>query len=242
MSDAATEDVTTTIDRYGVMGYPVSHSRSPVIHKLFALQTQQNLQYELLQKSAKNEVQVSDTAVSILHPDNLAERAEALRHAAFAPRLFSELRDRFPEGVPSEQNLRSHLVKQGFSDRAIGPAINAYLQTCEFVQQSEAYESYGRESPVGVESEPDQSVGAHKTMRPTEVRSQKLAGHGPAQPDNPVLNRINFDASGGIVLLSGRFDSRGLEKLEKKIKVLQELIADEEPEDDGGSGENESSE
>jgi shikimate dehydrogenase len=31
------------------MGYPVSHSRSPVIHRLFALQTRQNLQYELLQ-------------------------------------------------------------------------------------------------------------------------------------------------------------------------------------------------
>jgi shikimate dehydrogenase len=42
---------TTTIDRYGVMGYPVSHSRSPVIHRLFALQTGENLQYELLQVS-----------------------------------------------------------------------------------------------------------------------------------------------------------------------------------------------
>jgi len=39
----------TIIDRYGVMGYPVSHSRSPVIHRLFALQTKQELQYELLQ-------------------------------------------------------------------------------------------------------------------------------------------------------------------------------------------------
>ena len=39
----------TTIDRYGVMGYPVSHSRSPVIHRLFALQTSQDIQYELLQ-------------------------------------------------------------------------------------------------------------------------------------------------------------------------------------------------
>lgn len=39
----------TSIDRYGVMGYPVSHSRSPVIHRLFALQTGQNIQYELLQ-------------------------------------------------------------------------------------------------------------------------------------------------------------------------------------------------
>jgi shikimate dehydrogenase len=39
------------VDRYGVMGYPVSHSRSPVIHRLFALQTGQELQYELLQVS-----------------------------------------------------------------------------------------------------------------------------------------------------------------------------------------------
>jgi shikimate dehydrogenase len=39
---------TDSVDRYGLMGYPVSHSRSPVIHRLFALQTRQNLQYELL--------------------------------------------------------------------------------------------------------------------------------------------------------------------------------------------------
>lgn len=41
------------IDRYGVIGYPVSHSRSPVIHRLFAIQTGQNLQYELLQVSSE---------------------------------------------------------------------------------------------------------------------------------------------------------------------------------------------
>lgn len=40
-----------TIDRYGVMGHPVSHSRSPIIHRLFAAQTAQILQYELLQVS-----------------------------------------------------------------------------------------------------------------------------------------------------------------------------------------------
>jgi len=44
----------TTIDRYGVMGYPVSHSRSPVIHRLFALQTNQKIQYELLQVTPEN--------------------------------------------------------------------------------------------------------------------------------------------------------------------------------------------
>ncbi len=42
-------DEPAIIDRYGVIGYPVSHSRSPVIHQLFALQTGQQIRYELLQ-------------------------------------------------------------------------------------------------------------------------------------------------------------------------------------------------
>ena len=41
-------DETAILDRYGVMGHPVSHSKSPVIHTLFAEQTDQHLKYELL--------------------------------------------------------------------------------------------------------------------------------------------------------------------------------------------------
>ena len=36
------------VDRYGVVGYPVAHSRSPLIHRLFAEQTGQNMHYERL--------------------------------------------------------------------------------------------------------------------------------------------------------------------------------------------------
>lgn len=42
-------DEDTRVDRYAVMGYPIKHSRSPLIHRLFALQTNQRMQYEMLQ-------------------------------------------------------------------------------------------------------------------------------------------------------------------------------------------------
>ena len=35
-------------DRYALVGHPVSHSRSPLIHQLFARQTGQNMTYELI--------------------------------------------------------------------------------------------------------------------------------------------------------------------------------------------------
>src|SRR6516165_3531816 len=41
-------------DRYALVGHPVDHSRSPLIHTLFARQTQQNLTYELLDAEPKD--------------------------------------------------------------------------------------------------------------------------------------------------------------------------------------------
>ena len=35
-------------DRYGLVGHPVEHSRSPLIHTVFARQTGQRLTYELI--------------------------------------------------------------------------------------------------------------------------------------------------------------------------------------------------
>ena len=42
---------TSAYDRYGLVGHPVEHSRSPLIHTVFARQTRQRLTYELIDAS-----------------------------------------------------------------------------------------------------------------------------------------------------------------------------------------------
>ena len=193
------------------------------------------LQYGLLEKAAKNEVRVSDTAVDILHPDSPEEEGRALRRAAFSPSLFADLRARFPEGAPSAGNLRSYLVKQGFSDRAIGPAINAYLQTCEFVQQKLAFESYGDADMEASESSRYQRVEDEGTMRSPTPREFMPSAAPPSRIGVPILNQINVEIVGRHVRIKDvLLDKDGLEKLKRKIEALQTFIEDN---DDGDADE-----
>jgi len=72
------------------MGYPVSHSRSPVIHRLFALQTNQNIQYELLQVSPEN----LDTAIRQFQRTGGKGLNITVPHKAAVTRLVDQMSER----------------------------------------------------------------------------------------------------------------------------------------------------
>lgn len=78
-------------DRYGLVGHPVHHSRSPLIHGLFAEQTGQHLTYELIEaEAAEFEVAVRGFAaaggkglnVTVPHKEAAFELADSLGDAA----------------------------------------------------------------------------------------------------------------------------------------------------------------
>lgn len=96
-------------------------------------------QYDLTERTGKEGLRVSPTAIDILHPDSEANRRSALRAAGFAPPLFSELRQRFSDGVPSDNAIRSYLMRKGYSDAAITPAVSSFLETCRYLQQENAF-------------------------------------------------------------------------------------------------------
>ncbi|WP_024340906.1 hypothetical protein [Bradyrhizobium japonicum] len=107
--------------------------------------------YGLLEKAGKGQTRVSQLAVDILHPESSEGYKAALKEAAYSPSIFEEIRDRFTDGHPSEQALRSWLTRENFINSAIGPVTEAYMENCRFLEQEGAFESRGPSNQQGRE-------------------------------------------------------------------------------------------
>lgn len=188
-------------------------------------------QYGLVDKAGKGDIKVSRRAVEILHPVEEAHRAEAIIEAALAPALFRTLHERFPEGVPSENALRSFMVQSDFNDVAIGPAISAFLETNAFAEK--AKES-GRTGPSRAETEESPSQSPTKEETVMEAAAMPATRHGApaAFMDATELNKPVMNIRGDQVMISGLFDLKGLRVLERRIAGLKALMAPDE-EDEG---------
>lgn len=189
--------------------------------------------FNLIEKAGKGGLRVSDVAIKILHPKNPAEKAAALEEAAYSPELFNEIRQQWPDGFVSENALRGHLLRSGFSTAAIQPAISSYLETYSFLQQALATESY-RNPPVVV---PESASIQNQEEPPKMQRTQHLArSSAPVTPAAPTyaagapnllelaLNEPNWNIRGDIVHIEARLDREGLAMLEKQLEALKLLI------------------
>lgn len=78
-------------DRYGVIGHPISHSKSPVIHQQFATQTGQDISYEAFDIAPENLAEALNTLiedgvkglnVTVPHKNSIAEWVDELSERA----------------------------------------------------------------------------------------------------------------------------------------------------------------
>lgn len=109
-------------------------------------------QYGLISEAGKGMVRLTDLALDVIEPQSESAKRDALRQMAFRPDLFAGLRERFPGTVPSESNLRAHLVRQQFTQAAIRNIVPAYLGTCEYVASLSEPEKHRSEDKSHSES------------------------------------------------------------------------------------------
>lgn len=175
------------------------------------------LQFGLLEKTGKGDVKVTQRAVEILHGIDTADRNEAMLEAAFAPQLFQDIHERFTDGIPSEGVIRSYLIQQDFIDTAIGPAINAFMETYRSIEHIRESESHRDEVGLVPVSNPrkDQETPVQLALPSTTTVTSPIIHD---------LNKINMDIRGDQVVLSGLLNLQGLDLLEKKIAALKVLL------------------
>lgn len=132
--------------------------------------------YGLIEGSG-DEVRVSEDAIAaLMAPPGAPERQEAIARLALRPSLYREIKDAFPDSLPSEQNLSFWLVRNGYTPEASGKAAKAYLETMRLVTEP------GAAYKAAPEPAEDADVDVNEeTVLPATGRT-RLAGHMPPQP------------------------------------------------------------
>lgn len=181
------------------------------------------LQFGLLEKAGTGDVKVTQRAVDILHGIDESDRNEATLDAAYAPQLFRDIHERFPDGIPSEGVIRSYLIQQDFVDVAISPAITAFMETYRAVEH---IRENARNVKLVDESAVETDDHFEALIKEADSPSVMIAS-APLALQRPVdgeLNKINMDIRGDKVSINGLLDLKGLVLLEKKIEALKMLL------------------
>lgn len=193
--------------------------------------------YGLVDKAGKGGVRVARLAVDILHPVSPAGRKAALREAAFTPDLFHALASHFSDGVPSENSLRSYLMRVNFSSVAITPAVTSFLETYRFLQQEGASESLDATTGTDLVLSASDDLEGDEQMETQQPTGREVAPR-PAHPAATLgpNERVVYVEEGGPgqylkLVASGELDDYLLEAIEdfvkRQRKRLDKAVKDE---------------
>lgn len=164
------------------MGYPVSHSRSPVIHRLFAVQTGQNLQYELLQVTPAN----LEAAVSQFGRTGGKGLNITLPHKSEVARLVDEMSDR--ASTAGAVNTLIFGEEHLFGDNTDGIGLLRDLETNLKVQLKDAHililgaggATRGIVGPL-LDAKPAEIVIANRTVSRATALAEHFSNSGPVR-------------------------------------------------------------
>jgi hypothetical protein len=169
------------------------------------------LKYGLLEQQGAD-FRVSDRAMAILHPHTPAEKAKAIADAAHEPSLFAEMLADFPGSIPSDDNLRSYLVRRGFSPSALSAVINAFRETMSLVGEGGGAYDSPTVAPIDAVVEVPMETGVSAQGKRVPPPPPALAVGDPY--------RVSFTPSGG---LEGSFRLDNAADLDELVKALAAL-------------------
>ncbi len=162
--------------------------------------------FGLLEANDARELRVSENAKRILFPSDEAEKRAALAEAAMSPSIFQQLHLKWPEGRPSDETIKSYLVRQGFNENSVAHVVDVYRDALSLAEP----EPYVAES----DGEPD--------LAPKETDMQTAPRHEPhASPPRGAVpaKSIVFD----METISGQYIFDNADDLGDFISKLEKI-------------------
>lgn len=183
-------------------------------------------QYDLIDKSGKGNVKVSKTAVDIMHGLDAETIKFAVHHAGNAPPLFQRIFNRFEDGLPSQNAIKSYLIQEGFTDAAIEPVMKSFMETNDYLAQAGANDSYGQEDGFDDESLPVQSRAAENAPVSKIVES---TGRMAKQTHFADVGALDFNFTmDGLRVTGATRSPKQLQAFIDKLAALKLLLSEDD--------------
>ncbi|HEV2162451.1 MAG TPA: hypothetical protein VGR52_09505 [Stellaceae bacterium] len=168
--------------------------------------------YGLLEEIESGKMKVSPLAMTVLYPAKPEEKVAAIQEAAFKPTLFTEIANEWPQGKPSDENLRAWLMRRNFATDAVDRVIQSYRETTDLVAQES-----GHYTPL-IES---QGKGGRSLATTHALQRQQTTTFTPASGAEPF--RVTFTGNG--IEIAGRItDEASADDLVRAVNALKLLL------------------
>jgi hypothetical protein len=186
-------------------------------------------QYDLIDKSGKGNVKVSKTAVDIMHGLDAETITLAKHQAGNAPPLFQRIFNRFEDGLPSQNAIKSYLIQEGFTDAAIEPVMKSFLETNDYLAQADTSEVNGLVDEIVEKSVMPQSRGTEKV--PMINATEAVGSRSSKQPSFSDAGALDFNFTmEGLRVTGATRSPKQLQAFIDKLSALKLLLsADDDP-------------
>lgn len=129
--------------------------------------------YGLLEETSSRQLRISRLGLDILLGERgEADRANAIKTAAFLPDLFSEINAQYGSSGFSNRNLESYLIKSGMTPIAAAKVVKFYRETTDFVNNETQAIRLERLEPRNISPVQEQVVSSASNSRNSRDSSE----------------------------------------------------------------------
>ena len=163
--------------------------------------------YGFLENTKDGEARVSDLSMRILYGE-VEERTAAIAEAAYNPNVFRMMNEKWPDQPPSDESMKSFLMKESFTEAAATQVIMFYREILDVAKPNRAV----RASSVDGGQQEKERVSTERTVSRDSLDA--LPAPLPLT-DKPFT--LAFDGS----VLTGTISIRAVKDINRLMKVLE---------------------